>query len=945
MISRRLLITASLVGAFSMASLASCSSSSLSVASVAVSGEARIPTGVTTQLTAAASVARGGIVHDVTASATWTSSAPSIASVSEGLVRGISPGVATISAATSGTSGTFVVTVTDATLTSIDIGPALTLPAGVGKRLSATGTYSDLTTRDITASVTWTTSAPSVATVSNGGDSMALVTSAAAGLTTITATDPATGIAGSAAITVNSAQLVSIAITPNRPSVPLGMTQQFTAVGTYTDATTQDVTASVNWSSSSASVATISTTGAATGLASAMGTGSTTVTASDPVTGVSASTDLTVTAARLTALAITPPAPSIALGAKQQLTATGTYTDATTRDLTASVIWESSAPSTAQVSNTAGSNGLAIAAGVGSATIKATDPSGISATATMTVTPAQLTSIAVTPVAPSLPVGLSRQFTATGTYTDGSTHDLTASVTWASSASTTASVSNAVGSAGVATALAVGSAAIRATDPASGISGAGTLTVTAAQLTSITVTPTAPSTPLGLTTQFTATGKYTNASTQDLTANVTWSSANATVASVSNAAASKGLASTLATGATTITATDPASGISASTLLTVTAARLVSIAVTPAAQSVPSGLTVQFTAMGIYTDASTQNLTVSATWSSSTPAIASISNAAGSQGVATAGVIGTTTITATDPATNIAGSTTLTVTAAQLVSIAITPSSPSVPSGLTKQFTATGRYTNGTTEDLTSAVTWSSSLAGVATISNAASSNGLAATASTGTTTITAVHPTTSISGSTTLTVTAAQLASIAVTPATASVPLGLTQQFRATGTYTDSTTQDLTAVVTWSSSAPTVADVSNASGSQGLATTLATGRTTITAAAPNTGFTASATLEVTAAQLVSIAVTPASASIAAGQMQQFTATATYTDSTTYDITTTATWSSSDTAVATISNASGSNGLATAAATASGTSTMTVTATVPGTNPPVTGTATLTVTP
>jgi hypothetical protein len=58
----------------------------------------------------------------------------------------------------------------------------------------------------------------------------------------------------------------------------------------------------------------------------------------------------------------------------------------------------------------------------------------------------------------------------------------------------------------------------------------------------------------------------------------------------------------------------------------------------------------------------------------------------------------------------------------------------------------------------------------------------------------------------------------------------GFSQQFTATGKYSDGTSQNLTTVATWSSSNAAVAAVSNAAGSQGLATALAAGTTTITA-------------------------------------------------------------------------------------------------------------------
>jgi uncharacterized protein YjdB len=169
------------------------------------------------------------------------------------------------------------------------------------------------------------------------------------------------------------------------------------------------------------------------------------------------------------------------------------------------------------------------------------------------------------------------------------------------------------------------------------------------------------------------------------------------------------------------------------------------------------------------------------------------------------------------------------VTPATLVSIQVTPPSPSIASGLTLQFTATGTYTDNSTQDLTQTATWSSSNPGVATISNASGSSGLASAAGTGSTNISA-----SVGGVTSpaapLTVTAATLVSIQVTPPSPSIASGLTLQFSATGVYTDNSTQDLTATVTWASSDGSVASVSNAAGSFGLAAATAVGSASISA-------------------------------------------------------------------------------------------------------------------
>ncbi|MEM6570220.1 MAG: Ig-like domain-containing protein [Planctomycetota bacterium] len=685
--------------------------------------------------------------QDLTATVDWSSSDGAIASVVAGLAQGASTGAATITATdpATGVETSVALTVTPAVLVSIGVTPATpSIALGTSQPFVATGTYSDSTVQDLTTSVTWSSSAPAVATVDGAG----FASSVSTGATVITATDPATMIAGDTTLTVTAAALVSIAVTPVTPSIVLGTDQAFVATGTYTDSTVQDLTTSVTWSSSAPAVATVSNAGGDEGVASSVAAGVTTITATDPASMIAGDQALTVTPAELVSIAVTPASPSIALGTDQAFTATGTYTDATVQDLTTSVTWTSSQAGVATISNASGTEGVATSASAGVTTITATDPGTmIAGDQALTVTPAELVSIDVTPSMPSIALGLDQAFTATGTYTDASVQDLTSSVTWSSSVPSVATISNAGGSEGLASSVGTGVTIITATDPATMVAGDTTLTVTAAELVSIAVSPAAPSVALGLDQAFTATGTYTDASMQDITTGVTWTSSQTSVATISNAGGSEGVASTVATGVTTITATDPGTMIAGDTALTVTAAALVSIAVTPADPSIALGTDESFTATGTYTDASMLDLTTAVTWTSSAGGVATISNAGGSEGVATSVAVGVTTITATEPGTMVAGDTTLTVTAAALVSIDVTAANPAITSGSTEPFTATGTYTDASTQDLTTSVTWSSSATGVATISNAGGSEGLATAVGVGTTTITATDPATMIAG------------------------------------------------------------------------------------------------------------------------------------------------------------------------------------------------------
>src|SRR4029077_16547266 len=233
--------------------------------------------------------------------------------------------------------------------------------------------------------------------------------------------------------------------------------------------------------------------------------------------------------------------------------------------------------------------------------------------------------------------------------------------------------------------------------------------------------------------------------------------------------------------------------------------------VTPAIPSIPLGTTQQFSATGTFTDHSTQDITKTVQWGSSSAAVATISNASGTQGLASSVGTGVSTISASSG--SVIGSTPLTVNPAMLASIAVSAAANSTPAGTTDQFTATGTFSDGTTKDLTSSVTWTSSNPSLATIN----ASGLAKGLMNGTSTISA--STGSSSGSATLTVTPAALVSIAVSAAASSIPLGTTDPFTATGTFTDGTMQDITTSVFWTSSSATVATVSDSSPTIGLAT------------------------------------------------------------------------------------------------------------------------------
>jgi len=178
----------------------------------------------------------------------------------------------------------------------------------------------------------------------------------------------------------------------------------------------------------------------------------------------------------LQSIAVTPAIVTAAVGATQQFVATGTYNLAPlTADITSSVTWTSGIPATGTIG---AATGLFTAIAVGSSTVTATLAPGTVGTAVVTVdtTARTLASIAVTPATPTVAVGATQQFVATGTYTSAPmTADITSSVVWTSGIPATGTIGAATG---LFTAIAVGSSTVTATLGA--VFGTATVTVTTA---------------------------------------------------------------------------------------------------------------------------------------------------------------------------------------------------------------------------------------------------------------------------------------------------------------------------------------------------------------------------------------------------------------------------------------------------------------------------------
>jgi 6-phosphogluconolactonase (cycloisomerase 2 family) len=261
--------------------------------------------------------------------------------------------------------------------------------------------------------------------------------------------------------------LSSIAVTPANPAhLKVGSTQQFTATGTFSDGSVSDISSSVTWNSGTAATATISATGLATGVAA----GTTSITASQ---GTVTSPGVTLTVIALQSIAVTPNPASVAVSGTLQLTATGTYSDASNADISSTVTWSCTPSAIATISAT----GLATAgAANGTCQITATLGAIVSPAVTLTVgtggAPVPV-AVKIVQVNPTIRVGGAEDFTAQFLMSNGSLITPTAAVTWSSGTPATASI---MANSGIALGLASGSSTITAAS--TGLtSGTTTLTV------------------------------------------------------------------------------------------------------------------------------------------------------------------------------------------------------------------------------------------------------------------------------------------------------------------------------------------------------------------------------------------------------------------------------------------------------------------------------------
>ncbi|MDL2223488.1 Ig-like domain-containing protein [Bacteroidales bacterium OttesenSCG-928-M11] len=458
----------------------------------------------------------------------WSSNNPEVASVENGLVKGLAVGTATITATTleGNKTATCIVTVNPVAVTNIAMNKTETaLFLGSSEQLSYTITPSNATNQK----VTWSSSKPAVATVENG-----LVTALTLGTTTITVTSEDGSKKATCLVTVNPIAATNISLNKTTSSLQLGSTEQLTFTITPTNTTNQNV----SWSSSNTKVASVEK-----GLVTALSVGTSIITVTTEDGNKTASCTITVNPISVISIDLNKTTANLLIGNTEQLTYSINPTDATNQN----VSWSSSNTNVASVQD-----GLITALTVGTTTVTVTTEDGNkTASCIVTVDPITVSTIVLNKTAINLSLNATEQLT----YSITPSNATNQKVTWSSSNSNIVSVQD-----GLITALAIGTATITITTEDGNKTANCIVTVVPTAVVSIVLNKTESSLLIGEIEQLTYTITPEDASNK----NVTWNSSNKEVASVED-----GLVKALAAGTTTISITTEDGNKKASCVFTV----------------------------------------------------------------------------------------------------------------------------------------------------------------------------------------------------------------------------------------------------------------------------------------------------------------------------------------------------------------------------------------
>ncbi len=585
--------------------------------------------------------------------------------------------------------------------------------------------------------------------------------------------------------------LEQIAIYPFTDSLAKGTQLSLTVTGFYSDNSNEDISNQVVWTVDNLAIATVDTSGNM----DTVGAGVVTISAAS--NGFTVNKEITVTAVTLDSIEIIPGQAVIAAGTQKAYQAIGFFSDGTSQDITQQASWKSSNPQVAVVDAAQVSSVT-----IGNSTITASF-NGTDTSSSLQVTAANLERIEINSFKAELSKGTSEKLTVTGYFSDFSTQDITDQVSWLVDDETVVELDSSNASM---LALGIGSASLTASF--SGLGSTVRVVVNDATLSHIEIQPVAPSIAAGFKQGFTATGVFSDQSTQDITQLVSWHSSQPSLADIDNRIDFKGSAEGFNTGAAVISANYQQ--MTASTVLTVDDATLVNIEVTPAHLNIVAGLQQQFAATAFYSDGSQQLVTDQVEWTSSDKPVSHLTGDI--PGLFKANLPGATKIIAS--LNDMQSFTSMTITDALLVSLSITLETDQQPSGTEQQLVATGHYSNGEAIDVSQQVVWQVLDSETVSVNHQTDSVKLIAK-NPGSTSLSVNFGEISVTKA--IQVTTASLQQIELTSSSDFLYVNQQMQVQAIGVYSDGSRQDITPQVGWFSENQSIANINNSQSSKGL--------------------------------------------------------------------------------------------------------------------------------
>ena len=576
--------------------------------------QAKVACGLSVQLQALGTYSDGSS-QDVTQKAAWKSSSNKTASADAGEVCGLAAGQTEVTAELDGiVSNRAKITVTAAEPVSCLIFSAsgkvitdkLLLNAGETQQLKAQVQLSDGSSMDVTNSVIWSSAKPGVASVSEKG----VITAKEAGTSKVTVKNAAGETFGSFQAVVAADKVTGVSLNKSKLTLAAGYTEVISASATYSSGRTVNIDSSAKWSSSDKSVASVevkTVSGKTKASVSGQKPGQAVVTAS--FGGKSASCTVKVTDAELVSLVAKPQSLNIPKGLTANITVTGGFSDGTGRDITDDCRFLTGDENIAAAESAGKSTTAGLVRGVGKgSTVITVQKDKLKAEVEVTVSDAELKSLSVSSESASVIAGYSLQLEADASYSDGTSVKVTSEAEWTSGAPDTASVAK-----GKVTGLAAGTVTVTA--KFGGKTASKKITVSKAVLTSLDIDAGSGKVSSGLTLQLKAAAYYSDGTVSVVTGEVEWRSRDTGTAIVDD----NGLVTGKAAGNVTIEA--KFAGKTFTQDITVTAAVVTRVAVTPDSASVIVGNTAELTATAYYSDGSSSTVTADdeCEWTSEVP--------------------------------------------------------------------------------------------------------------------------------------------------------------------------------------------------------------------------------------------------------------------------------------------------------------------------------------